>query len=185
MNNVIYLLVTVQGSAIDTKKFSEYNDYDIFTPVPSAAASVVKAEAYTRYKILSVRLTNIGVPIYFEIQSTTGGDASTVPTSTEFVIGYSDADVLFERLYSLYGSGAVTDKQAFILTNLVTYIEDVLNPTSAYQDYKMEIIRTPARAPGAPGGGGSAGQLGMTNRDVPSISATVTVSDQVTISPLD
>lgn len=100
MNNLFNAFsIKVSGQLVDNKKFFEYPDYDVTSlTVPTDAQTLTKAEAYVRLKHVERKLSELSVPVYFEIYFGTEGTTSTVPTNAELVVGYVSIEPFLSTL---------------------------------------------------------------------------------------
>jgi|AGFS01.1.fsa_nt_gi hypothetical protein len=90
MNNLFKVFtIEVPGQNLDDKRFYEYSDFDsnVMT-TPTDAQVLQKAIAYTRMQQIKRKLSELTVPLYCNVEFTTEGNCSTIPTGAKLTVGY-------------------------------------------------------------------------------------------------
>lgn len=100
MNNLFNAFsIKVPGQVLDNKKFFQYSDYvGTSITVPTDAETLTKAKAYVRLKHVERKLSELSVPVYFEIYFDTEGTTSTVPSNAELVVSYISIEPFLSTL---------------------------------------------------------------------------------------
>ncbi|AUS02623.1 hypothetical protein NVP2275O_042 [Vibrio phage 2.275.O._10N.286.54.E11] len=202
----IYFDVTVSGAFIDPLKFYEYDDYTPSAPSPKPAdkaTSVTKAIAFTRFKEIQNIMAQAATPFYYNLSdSGTGGDAGTVPTAVNLIVGYTSADALYEYFDNSkdLNPAPLTPEQKLtvIEDGLTALVQNLLDtgigidpedptpatPTIQTNGIGMEILDFPTRlSPPVGPGTGDEGQVDMEFIAVPTVTATASVTQRATALP--
>lgn len=142
MNNLFYAFkITIAGAGIDDKKFYNYEGFDPSnTTTPTDAETVVKGEAYIRYKHVERMLSELIVPSYVTLKFETPGTMSTVPTNAEFVVGYMSIEPFLSTLETYPAEDQKFTAAAGVIKEI---IESAMNSDlTEFMDIQKIIERT-------------------------------------------